>query len=107
MISGKKGGQSKSKGIDPSGFHAKKSKSNSRTLESYVNSGGRSKKASQYGGIGSISPRKHPSRRSKRKRKNEVITIDDSSSDDDAALSDDEYLDDVSHSNPCLLYDCL
>lgn len=57
--SGKKTGQSKSNGIDPSGFHAKKSKSSSRTLESYLlASDKKSKMASPYGTSGSISPKK-------------------------------------------------
>eukprot|EP00563_Minutocellus_polymorphus_P004411 CAMPEP_0181044106 /NCGR_PEP_ID=MMETSP1070-20121207/13080_1 /TAXON_ID=265543 /ORGANISM="Minutocellus polymorphus, Strain NH13" /LENGTH=1161 /DNA_ID=CAMNT_0023122511 /DNA_START=127 /DNA_END=3612 /DNA_ORIENTATION=+ len=91
-LSGKKDGGSKSTGIEPSNFHAKKSKLNTRSMESYL-SGGKSKRSSQYGESGSISP-KQPPRRSKRYKKthqNDVITIEDDSSDhDDSDSSDDD-----------------
>ena len=103
IFTGKNGGKSKSKGIAPDSFHAKKLKSNFQPLASQILSAGKRKKAPLHGEIGSISPKRRP-RRSKRKRKNEVITIDDDSSDNDSAQSEGQFLDDVSIQSLHLLY---
>lgn len=87
---GKKDGGSKSTGMEPSNFHAKNSKSNTRSIDSYL-SGGKGKRSSQYGESGSISPKQPPRRSTRHKKKtgqNEIITID--SSDDGIDSSDDD-----------------
>jgi len=90
--SGKKDGGSKSTGMEPSNFHAKNSKSNTRSIDSYL-SGGKGKRSSQYGESGSISPKQPPRRSTRHKKKtgqNEIITID--SSDDGIDSSDDDEM---------------
>ena len=90
LFIGKKDGGSKSTGIEPSNFHAKQPKSNTRSMDSYL-SGGKGKRSSQYGESGSISPKQPPRRSTRHKKKtgrNEIITID--SSDDEIDSSDDD-----------------
>ena len=76
--------------MEPSNFHAKNSKSNTRSIDSYL-SGGKGKRSSQYGESGSISPKQPPRRSTRHKKRtgqNEIITID--SSDDGIDSSDDD-----------------